>query len=576
MRLSEIHAAITAEQRLSEGRAFATLVAIEHLARIEGVPVSALDFSAPLFGAKYTFQRADLRGFWPGRSQYLAWRNLILNAQMRFAPGDVDADPWRSLGRAERLWKKGNSTLGNLCKFLPPKTLPQDVTDTLLANIREEMTRRVPQQFRAGVNAFRQLFKNDLALCSGLLPDACPKRLLGIRDHGAANMSPAIKIWRDYFSFSGWHTVVALNYVNRLAVMGGRLNGKTDTLDDLRAAICDLPDPEEAGLPSVKALTLRIYKSRVQRALDGPKPRKAKPKPPGVRRSPQPRKPIPVAPQDPTKTAWNDLYAYLRKKGWKSERFRGLSYLRRNASAAGVAPGELSQPFVDRLHRQITKTADRTKLRAAVRDIAALSENPALKGLRSLSPPEDQRFTHGGLTRKSGAELEDLLDFMNPAFSTRRTFRLSVGVLTDAMGRPELSLEELLRVDIKEYDLGPHEVRRKTHSDNIKKLRAFIELSWTPAWRQLQLVVVTTGIRALANPIPKVLSWKPCATPNSVTREWAQRLDRELRSTLRNPPYGRADIALTLARHLNAFDTLHDIPEVSGSGLLPPKIGPIR
>jgi len=141
MRLSEIHAAIEAgrEPETSEDQAFATLVAIEHLARIEGIPVSALDFSAPRFGAKYIYQLPDLRGSWGGRAQYLTWRNLILNAQMRFTPGDVDADPWASLGRAERLWKKkkGNATVHDLYLNLPPGTHPREVTDALLGKVHD-------------------------------------------------------------------------------------------------------------------------------------------------------------------------------------------------------------------------------------------------------------------------------------------------------------------------------------------------------------------------------------------------------------------------------------------------------
>jgi len=64
--------------------------------------------------------------------------------------------------------------------------------------------------------------------------------------------------------------------------------------------------------------------------------------------------------------------------------------------------------------------------------------------------------------------------------------------------------------------------------------------------------------------------------PEGLTLEWAQRLDGEYRSTLKNPPHGRADLAKTLTRHLAAFDALHDIPEVAESGLLPPRIGAIR
>lgn len=41
-------------------------------------------------------------------------------------------------------------------------------------------------------------------------------------------------------------------------------------------------------------------------------------------------------------------------------------------------------------------------------------------------------------------------------------------------------------------------------------------------------------------------------------------------------PHGRADIAKTLAKHLAAFERLHDLPQVAASRLLSPKIGAIR
>lgn len=153
---------------------------------------------------------------------------------------------------------------------------------------------------------------------------------------------------------------------------------------------------------------------------------------------------------------------------------------------------------------------------------------------------------------------------------------MAVGVLTDAMGRPDLSLKKLLESDMSGYDLGPHEPRRKTHASKIRSLRAFLELPWTPAWRELQRVATGTGLSALDNPVPKVLAWHPGTDPAGLTLDWAQRLDRELRSTLKNPPYGCADLARKLARHLAAFDALHEIPAVAGSGLLPPRIGRIR
>lgn len=142
--------------------------------------------------------------------------------------------------------------------------------------------------------------------------------------------------------------------------------------------------------------------------------------------------------------------------------------------------------------------------------------------------------------------------------------------------RPNIPLTAILQADISPYDLGPHEPRRKVHTDKIRNLRDFLELPWTPAWRELQTVVTGTGMTALQNPVPKVLSWKPGTDPDGLTLKWAQKHDRDLRSTLKNPPHGRTDLAKTLARHLTAFDALHEIPEVAGSGMLPPRIGQIR
>jgi hypothetical protein len=126
------------------------------------------------------------------------------------------------------------------------------------------------------------------------------------------------------------------------------------------------------------------------------------------------------------------------------------------------------------------------------------------------------------------------------------------------------------------FDLGSHEPRRSTHMGKLRSLREFRELPWTKTWRELQSVVIASGISAKDNPIPKVLTWDPGPKPDGVTLAWAQKLDRKFRSTLHHPPHGRADIAKTLARHLAAFDRLHDLPQVAASRLLPPKIGAIR
>lgn len=252
-----------------------------------------------------------------------------------------------------------------------------------------------------------------------------------------------------------------------------------------------------------------------------------------------------------------------------------LSGLRGHAIAAGIAPNGLDQAFINDLERKLCHTVERTRLRAAVLGLIELRANPAFSSLPDLTPPL-QKSSHGGQSPKVRAELEELMVFMNAAPTTQRSFCLAVGILTDAMGRPDISLKEILQADMSAYDLGPHEPRRKVHADKIRNLREFIELPWTPAWRELQGIVTGTGMPLLDNPVPKILSWNPGSYPDAITKEWAQILDRELRSTVKNPPHGRADLAKTFARHLAAFDALHDISMVAGSGLLPPRIGAVR
>ena len=301
------------------------------------------------------------------------------------------------------------------------------------------------------------------------------------------------------------------------------------------------------------------------------------PFPLGIRRPPPkpPREPKPDLLPDPVKTSWAKLYARVRAHGWGQKQMISLSGLRGHAIAAGITPNNLNQAFINDLECKICHTVERTKLRAAVLGFIELRGNPAFSNLPELIPPLE-KISHGGPSPKVRAELEKLMVFMNAAPTTKRSFSLAVGILTDAMGRPDIPLKEILQAEMSAYDLGSHEARRKVHADKIRNLREFCELPWTPAWQELQGIVTGTGMTPLDNPVPKILSWNPGTDPDGIAKEWAQFLDRELRSAVKNPPHGRADLAKTFARHLAAFDALHEIPVVAGSGLLPPRIGPIR
>lgn len=661
MKLCDIHAAIEAGQLLSDDRAFATLVAIEQLAAFEGIPVRTLGLAAPQFAQLYPLHDAATMGM--GRPQYQAWRKAILDAQMLFEPGDVDGDPWFSLGRAEILGAgKPNATLYNFWKHLPAGTRPQDVTETLVGEIFRALPQDLAKRYRIGFASFLQLFDNDLARRTGLLPATKPARLPKEHDHfRLVAMAPELRNWRTSLPARG--TVNALDYLNRLCLAAGRLNGETDTLEDLRCSLPDLPNPESLGLPPIRAITLRGYETRLLRALGGPNPhmseaeqawhdlrsaaRKAgcttselwaigKPaasrgilpsnitaadvkdimrsykvnsmpavcrkgceqfdalrgmvprsilplEPLGIRHiprrtaAPRPKPAEANAAQERAKRGWEDLYAAFRAQGWTHSKVsRNISPLKARCVKAGYAPGDLTLN-VFRAIETDTLEANRLLIRNAARHLRALSHDDPRYAVFCQSLPDVPTCRiDGGVPKSCATELEELLNFMNAAASTRRSYRRAVGVFAEALGRPDISLAELLQIDVSDYDLGSHEPQRGVHSGKLRSLREFQELPWTKAWRELQAVVVASGVGAKDNPVPKVLAWRPGTEPNGVTLDWARKLDREFRSTLHNPPHGRADIAKTLARHLAAFDKLHDLPRVETSGLLPPRVGSIR
>lgn len=662
MRLADIHAALEAGHLLSGDRAFATLVAIEQLAVVEGVPVSALGLAAPEFALSYPLLCTPNNRTGLGRPQYRAWRKMILDAQMLAAPDDVDGHPWLSLVRAETLAiNRRSSTLYDFRNHLPSGTSPREVTDTLVGESFHALPKAQRHRFRAGFAAFLRLFDKDLARRTGLLPHEKPTILPTERDHfrlGA--MAPELRDWRG--SLTSSEAVRALDYLNRLCVAAGRLDGASDTLEDLRRSLPDLPDPESLDLPRRTAASLRNCVTQLLRAMGGPDPhlndveqawsdlRKAAraagcetsaiwaigkpaatrgippsqltaadvndimrsyrlnsmpamcrkgctqfdalrgrlpgsalpPEPLGIRHVPRHLKP-PLEPTRATlarqraKGKWKELYSVIRTLGWSSTKISStFRFLRTRCLERGYAPQDLTLENYQVLEACASRT-EQLQLRNAVRHLRALGQDDRRFAMfLEVLPEITMARSHGGVPKNCEKELEDLLDFMNVVMSTRRSYRVAVGVVADALKASDICLPVLLHADMLNLDLGSHEPRRSTHVGKLRSLREFRELPWTKAWRELQSMTVASGIGAKNNPIPKVLAWYPGTEPNEVTLVWAQKLDRELRSTIQNPPHGRADKAKALARHLATFDKLHDLPKVAASGLLPPKIGQIR
>ena len=54
----------------------------------------------------------------------------------------------------------------------------------------------------------------------------------------------------------------------------------------------------------------------------------------------------------------------------------------------------------------------------------------------------------------------------------------------------------------------------------------------------------------------------PRIEPYEITLAWARKVDLDLRSTLVNPPHGRADLALTFTKNLTKLDALRDYPNI--------------
>ncbi|OBY24571.1 hypothetical protein [Leisingera sp. JC1] len=649
MKISDIYAAVSSGRFLGGDEAFLAQVAIELLAQVEGVPVPALDMSAPAFALAYPFETPAQLCFWHGASHYQAWRRTILDVQMRAVPGNTDGASWSSLARAERLFcKSSGARFYDLPLYLPATMQPEDVTDAVIRATYERLSNIKRPRFRAGVNAFRRLFDNDTVLQTGLLPLIKPQPLPGLRDHRAlVPMAPDIERARsELFERS---TRCTLDYVHRLAIAGGSLNGETDTLEDLRKALASLPNPNDVGVPEITDHCLHNYIITVMCRIGGrdyrlteveqawKNLRKAareagcetsflwalsKPasqqgiapwrlttawvrqliagykidsmpaqcrrgceqfdgfrsvvppallplEPLSIRRSP-PQKPKAPKPIDPVRSGWTAVYRNLRNDSTSSEGPSPLWYLKSEAIKAGLPPSGITQHWLE----TIRETCPLDRLHHLYEGVSTLR---CIPGFEHISPLRKRRERHGGLPARIEDELRTTLDEMGVAAATGRKMLLAAGVLAEALGADDtMPLRDLVFTKLESVDWSAPERQITEYKGKIISLREFLALTWTPAWRELQGLVVGAGVGFKENPVPKVLGWKPGVDPQDISLEWARKLDRELRSTISRPPHGRADLARTLARHLAAFDRLHEIPSITASGLMPELIGAIR
>ncbi|WP_108258123.1 hypothetical protein [Mangrovicoccus ximenensis] len=304
------------------------------------------------------------------------------------------------------------------------------------------------------------------------------------------------------------------------------------------------------------------------------------PEPLGVRRKPVRAKP-PAPPKDPAReaaaAAWKELYAQLRSLGWEGgNAFNNLSALKKFALEHGLGPTGVTQSWVDQL---LAAVPDR--YRGRIR--AAVGEMRQLRKTTELALPDLESRTVRATTRDDplpetvSAQFEPLLASMGLSASTERSIRFAIR--TVCASRAEgITLRQILELDPADIAWPGDQARQQDVARAFGSFRAFLLLPWSNGWFRLQLAIVAAEIPRKSNPVPLLLRHLAAEDlePKELDLAWAQRVDRQLRSTVIHPPHGRADLALTFARHVGLLDELHNHPGIVRSGLLPPVIGQIR
>lgn len=274
--------------------------------------------------------------------------------------------------------------------------------------------------------------------------------------------------------------------------------------------------------------------------------------------------------KDPVTHAWDELRATLSEKTKLTVDYPHLWYIRRAAIESRMAPQDISQGWLENLRD--TGPADRSH-----QVIQGTINLRAIPGFEHLSELRGRKQRHGGLPEKLSDELYALLAKMGAAQTTSRRYILSVGILVERYQLGEhVTLEDLRSMDLRDVDWGCEGPKVNDYQVHLERLQRYLDLPWSSEWNALNALAVEAGIGFKDNPIPKLLRWNPPPFPKTVTIEWAQMRDRQLRSTLCHPPYGRADLAQTMARDVAAFDALRNICSIADSGMLPEPLGRIR
>lgn len=294
----------------------------------------------------------------------------------------------------------------------------------------------------------------------------------------------------------------------------------------------------------------------------------------GIRRSP-PAPPKAPKVENPVQAAWSSFYVKLRQHGWSNANIGNkISVLRSAATCLDLRPDDITDSRLAELRGNSTRKA-LVPLNRAIKVYFLLKQDTNLNP-RSIDLPPVRWRSHGGVPEEVSAPLEEYIEEMNFAPSSQRGLRVAVGALSDAMDERGMCWQQVLSVDLNSINWRNHAYQQDIHISKIKIMREWFSLPWTPEWHALQWAISRAGISAIATPVPKILKYTEGRNPGDLDLKWARETDRDLRSTIKNPPHGRTDLALTLCRNLKVLDELWSVPALARSGLLPDIIGNVR
>ena len=283
-----------------------------------------------------------------------------------------------------------------------------------------------------------------------------------------------------------------------------------------------------------------------------------------ARRPKAPTPPKPAMP--PVERAWIDFFAAARRAGASVADLNCLSALRAAAIPRGLRPRDIDRAWMESARAAMSRSQV-CKLHTAARVLDALRDDRRLSKHLPSSPIgalADHRRSAGDLPAPIAAELAALLDGQGVAPSTRRSASIAVKALFEA-GDPAADLGDLLNRDLSALDRGRNHANAARHKPVLVRLREYLALPWTDAWRALQIAVSAAGVRPADNPVAALLRHADGRAPGALDASWAGAVNRKLRRA------GRADLALTFGANLRRLDALHDVPILVATGLLPPR-----